>query len=189
MSWNDEKALVYILGIFGMFSLLTLSRDVGIIFGLMTLWYAIIIFNRDKFIDAMPMTKGKVNVAKAVTLGAAGAGAFLFLSTYLAILWFWIFNTTILYFFLPSLTFAHLLCLTAALCLPDIMFMFSAFFRVPMIAVFLTFNLWKIYICYVSLGLIGTISYVLIGPFALTAACLAFAEYKFHIFKYIRRMF
>jgi len=83
LSWNDEKILVGVLGIFSMFSLLVLSRDIGIIFGLMTLWYALLVFKSGNFIRALPFSKGKLDLLQAATIGGIGASVFLFLSTFI----------------------------------------------------------------------------------------------------------
>jgi len=83
MSWNDEKILVGILGIFSMFSLLVLSRDIGIIFGLMTLWYAMLVFKSGNFIRPVPFSKGKLDLFKSLMIGGIGALVFLFLSTFI----------------------------------------------------------------------------------------------------------
>lgn len=112
----------------------------------------------------------------------------LFLWTYGAILWFWIFNVSLLHFFLPQYSFTHLLCIASAVCLPDIIFAFSAFFRFPLQVTFAAFNLWKFYLCYKAFGLTGMLVYAAVGPAAATAGFLLFLELKFHVLKYIRKM-
>jgi beta-glucuronidase len=112
----------------------------------------------------------------------------LLLWTYSSTLWFWIANTTLLGFVMHNYHFAALLCLTSAICLPDIVFVCSAFFRLPIAWSILVFNIWKVFICYKTLGLLGTASYVLLGPAIITIAALSFIEFKFHIAKYIRKM-
>jgi len=114
--------------------------------------------------------------------------ATLFIWSYLSIIWFWVFDTTLLNFFIPSLDTATLFAITAALSLPEIVLVFSSFFRVSLIAVLLAFNLWKIYLCYAALGALGTVSYVIIGPGAVFVAIVMVAEMKFHILKYVRSM-
>ncbi|MFA6448742.1 MAG: glycoside hydrolase family 2 TIM barrel-domain containing protein [bacterium] len=112
----------------------------------------------------------------------------LFLWSYFTIVWFWVFDATLLHFFLPSKDISYIFAVTAALSLPEVLFVFASFFRVSLIAVLLAFNIWKLYLCFSVLGLMGTIAYVVIGPAAVFIICVAVAEIKFHILKYVRNM-
>ncbi len=112
----------------------------------------------------------------------------LFIWAYLTIIWFWVFDTTLLSFFFHKVGPAELLALTAALSLPESIFFLSAFFRINLIPVFIAYNVWKVYLCYTILGLTGTIMFVLVGPAIVTIAALIVIEMKFHVLKYIRLM-
>ncbi|HOX27576.1 MAG TPA: hypothetical protein PLQ76_00330, partial [bacterium] len=112
----------------------------------------------------------------------------LFLWSFFSIVWFWVFNTSLLNVILPSATPFQAFALTASLCLPDIVFVFSAFFRVSLPLVFIGYNIWRLYLCYTALGLAGTAVYVILGPSIVAACIIILAERKFHIFKYVRKL-
>ncbi|HOO55470.1 MAG TPA: glycoside hydrolase family 2 TIM barrel-domain containing protein [bacterium] len=145
----------------------------------------------NRFLTTAPrMLFGSIDTPFLIMLSRVIRAEWSFLLTsYLTLIWMWIANTTFLTFFMPQdYSLVTLLCLTSAMCLPDVLMIFTAMLRIPLLASFLAYLLWKSYLCYISIGLTGTIVYVFAGPIAIILASFAFIEYKFHILKYIRKM-
>ncbi len=111
----------------------------------------------------------------------------LFLCTYFAIIHLWIFATTLTAFVLPDTSFIELMNLTAAMSLPELLFVISAFLRVPFRYITIPFNIWKMTLAYIALGPVGALVYILVAPFIFIAAPLTAFEMKFHILRYLRR--
>ena len=114
----------------------------------------------------------------------------LFVWSFLTLGIIWTFSTTVLHLvFFPDETFCHIAGLSAALVVPDLIYIIPAFFRMPLSPAILLFHVWKAIICYKILGPAGMIVYVFVSPYIPVFAFFAFLEFKFQLLKYMRKMF
>jgi len=112
----------------------------------------------------------------------------LFAFTYGAILYLWMFSTTLLHLILRDSSFIELLNYTSAISLPQMLFVIPAFLRVRFRYALVVFNLWMIYLAYIVLGPWGAAIYIIVGPAFFIVLPVLVIERKFRILKYMGKM-
>lgn len=112
----------------------------------------------------------------------------LFFCAYGVILSLWVLDTTLVGLVMPEKGFMEVLALTGALSMPDLVFMAPAFTRAPLWAVLAVFNVWKLYLAVVTLGVWGMLVYVLFVPVLLMAVSVYVMERRFRFLKYVKSM-
>lgn len=111
----------------------------------------------------------------------------LFIFSYLWSIYFWVFDSTILHLAFRNGEFSETLSKTGALCLPLTLFALPAFFRIRIRYIFVAIPLWLMFLAYTSLGFAGAFIYTIIGPAIFAGIPIALIEWKFRVFKFLRK--
>ncbi|MEW5945578.1 MAG: glycoside hydrolase family 2 TIM barrel-domain containing protein [bacterium] len=112
----------------------------------------------------------------------------LFAFCYVTIIMLWIYDVTMLDMALPGSSFTHLVKMTSAVTLPDVLFGACGVTGLPLWVALLLFHAWKLYLAFFALGAPGALIYVVLGPLAIIIVCAALLEFRFHVLKYIRKL-
>lgn len=131
---------------------------------------------------------GSIDMPFFVLISIAFRNEFtIFLCTYFAIIHLWVFATTLLSFAVGDAGFIELINLTAAMSLPELLFVIAAFLRVPFRYILIPFNIWKFALAWIALGPLGALVYTIAAPVIFVAIPLFAVETKYHILRYLRR--
>lgn len=111
----------------------------------------------------------------------------LFLFTYIWAIYFWVFDSTVLHLVTRAEVFTTTLSTTASFCFPLILLALPAFFRFRARYVNVVIPLWLMYLAYSSLGVFGTLVYIIAGPAIFIGAPVFIIERKFKVIKFLRK--
>ncbi|MEW6202031.1 MAG: glycoside hydrolase family 2 TIM barrel-domain containing protein [bacterium] len=111
----------------------------------------------------------------------------LFIWSYLTVVILWMYNVTMVGIALPEMNFYDIMNRTAVITLPDFLFVLAPVFHIRLWIVAVLFHLWKLYLAFLTLGPMGMLVYVIVGPILIFLVGMTIVELRFHILRYLRK--